>query len=433
MLPLLHQLAVVMKVQVKETKIGNRNVFTTPAGLVNVSWWSEREDAVVRIGTGGPEKAIQRLKDKGAGFLNSGLYQELKEFRKFATWADGFVDVAGLVKIAGGLSPEVKRLIDHLGLTGLKSVTFHAGFDGPAHHSVIQLDMPGPRKGLLRLAGGKKISLADLPPLPADVSSFSLAHLGLAGLYDVLLQGLEDGVGIYQPKQRETVKQGIALVEGVLGLKLGDDLFGSLDGLVATYSSPADGPFGFGTVYLVKLKNAKKIAKVLDSLTKVASNLHILEMSVKKTHYLDVAITEFPPGSRGNMQLPAYAIHQGWLVFSWYPQPLRGFVLRANGQLPPWQAPAGLRQLLTGFPKEFVSISVSDPRPAIKMLMALAPTAVGLINNITAGFGPEARFDLGLLPNAHEATRHLFPNITVTTDDGRRLRIETRSSLWLPF
>jgi len=38
-----------------------------------------------------------------------------------------------------------------------------------------------------------------------------------------------------------------------------------------------------------------------------------------------------------------------------------------------------------------------------------------------------------LIPHARMATNHLFPNITVTTDDGKKIRSETRASLALPF
>jgi hypothetical protein len=63
------------------------------------------------------------------------------------------------------------------------------------------------------------------------------------------------------------------------------------------------------------------------------------------------------------------------------------------------------------------------------MLLSLAP----LIGGSVASFAPQLDFDVSTLPNAQEATRHLFPNVSVTTDDGKTLRSETRGSLSLPF
>ena len=45
----------------------------------------------------------------------------------------------------------------------------------------------------------------------------------------------------------------------------------------------------------------------------------------------------------------------------------------------------------------------------------------------------DTKFEVGSLPNAHEATQHLFPNVSVLSDDGKTLRLETRSSISLPL
>jgi hypothetical protein len=121
-------------------------------------------------------------------------------------------------------------------------------------------------------------------------------------------------------------------------------------------------------------------------------------------------------------------------LFASYPQPLKGFILRTSGELTSYDVKARLGKRLDAFPKEFVSLSVSDPRPTVKLLLSLAPPALSLINGLSSQFLPASpQFDVTLIPNVHEATRHLFPNITVTTDDGMRVRMDTRASLNLPF
>jgi len=107
--------------------------------------------------------------------------------------------------------------------------------------------------------------------------------------------------------------------------------------------------------------------------------------------------------------------------------------LRMKGELPAWKANADLSKRLADFPKEFVGIAVSDPRPGLKLLFSIAPTGVALLNSFTSKFAPGVQFDVNLIPNALEVTRHLFPNITISTDDGKKVRIETRASLMLPF
>jgi hypothetical protein len=442
LLPLLKKLAAMAGAEVKEEKVDGRNVTHIPSEHVHVGWWKEGDDAVIVIGTEGPHKAAKRVGSKGKHLAGNPLYKELQSFKEFPTWADGYLDFAKLFKVSEGFGEEAGKLIEDLGLNGLKSVTFHSGFDGPAERSVILVDMPGPRKGLLKLANRRPIKLADLPPMPSDLTSFSASNLDLAALYEAIIGGIEAGVKIYLPNQADQVKGAIKLLEeNILGVKLKEELFDSFGDLVVSYSSPSEGPLGFGAVYLVKVKDAKKLQGALDTLFNKLANFGFIPIELKKKSYRDAELQEIHIGGGGGnfqfagpgFQLPTFVIHNGWLGFSSYPQPLKGFVLRTKGELANWKPSANLTKRLAGFPKEFVSIAVSDPRPSLKFLFSIAPTGVALINSLTARFAPGAQFDVSLLPNALEATRHLFPNITVGTDDGKKWRIETWASLMLPF
>jgi hypothetical protein len=122
-------------------------------------------------------------------------------------------------------------------------------------------------------------------------------------------------------------------------------------------------------------------------------------------------------------------VHNGWLVIGYYPQNVQGYILRAGGEVPVWKPGPEVRAAFDQLPKEFVSVSVSDPRPTVKQLLSIAPLLAALGNS----FLPEAKIDVGSLPNAHEATKHLFPNVSVIHDDGKTFRQETRASLALPF
>ena len=61
--------------------------------------------------------------------------------------------------------------------------------------------------------------------------------------------------------------------------------------------------------------------------------------------------------------------------------------------------------------------------------MSFAP----LIGGAVRSFNPELTFEVGSIPNAQEVTRLLFPNVSATTDDGKTLRVQSRTSLSLPF
>src|SRR5207248_5238504 len=100
------------------------------------------------------------------------LYQKVLAFKEFPTCTRGYLDVASILNVASGIRPEVGQIIDELGIWGCKSITFASGFDGPAERSVVDVDMPSPRKGLLSLSTQKKLSLKDLPVMPNDIRAF---------------------------------------------------------------------------------------------------------------------------------------------------------------------------------------------------------------------------------------------------------------------
>jgi hypothetical protein len=59
----------------------------------------------------------------------------------------------------------------------------------------------------------------------------------------------------------------------------------------------------------------------------------------------------------------------------------------------------------------------------------MAPAIVSLLDNLN----PDLNLDVASLPASQEMTRHLFPNLAVTTDDGKVIRLDSHASLVLPF
>jgi hypothetical protein len=121
-------------------------------------------------------------------------------------------------------------------------------------------------------------------------------------------------------------------------------------------------------------------------------------------------------------------------VVGYYPQAVQGYVLRSGGELPSWKPDPQTAATLARLPKEFTSVAVSDPRPALRFLLSVAPPLAKLVETVLQQSGVKNfPLDVGSLPNAQEATRHLFPNVAVTTDDGKVLRLDSRASLQLPI
>jgi hypothetical protein len=435
MVTMINKLTDMAQVPVKKTKLDKHTVHELGNDQVHFGWWSDAgNDLVMAVGTSPILERAKASSEPMGGFAKSKSFARFAEFKEYATWAHGHVDIKGLLEKVGDLSPQAGQLIDELGLKGLESLTFYSGFAGAAERTVLEISTPGPRKGLLSLISQKTIKLADLPPLPSDVTSFSASNFNLGNLYEGGITIAEAASKVFTGgaiDPRESIKQ----IEALVGVKFGEDLFGCFDNTFVTYSSPAEGPFGLGSAYLFKVKDEKKLADTLDSLFKSIPPIPFVEIVYKKRAYHGGEIMELRlKSNQGEYPNAVLSVHKGWFLYAGLPQAAYGFILRSNNELPSWKADQKLSKALTNFPKEFTGISISDPRPSVQMLLSFAPGVMTIANTALPSVLPGAPiFDVSVIPHAQEAARHLFPNITISTDDGKKMRVETRSSLELPF
>jgi hypothetical protein len=429
---LVKQILEITRAETKELRIDDANLQHFHMEPLHWAFGSEGDTAIMVVGTVDPANVIRRGSEKGNNITKNPLYKELQKFKEFQTWSSGYIDLAAILKPVGELAPEAGRLIDDVGLNGLKSITFHSGFDGLASRSVMDANMPGPRKGLLMLTKGRKFSMDELPSLPADVTSFSAGSMDAPVMYDTFTQVAEGGIRVFSPDIADGFKEGIKGVEALVGVKIRDDLLGSLGDMVVRYNSPADGFLGLGAVTMVQVKDPKKLISSLEAVHKAFPGIPGLEFDLQKRNYRGVDVAEFHLGA--SITTPTFALHDGWLIYANYPQPIHGYIMRIKGDLPTWKAEPRVAKTLAAFPKEFVAISYSDPRPGVQFMFSLVPPVMSAVNGVARQFIPGAKsFEVGSIPHPLEATRHLFPNISVSTDDGQKLRVDTRSSLVFPF
>ncbi len=389
----------------------------------HLAWWVEGSHAVVAFGTRSPERLVQRLQEKGARLMEKPLFQKVQAFKEFETGIRGFVEVASIVKIAGVIGPGVAPILDAWGLTGFKSAVLHMGFDGEFTRTVAELDMPSPRRGIIRIFGGQPFSLADLPPVPPDAQQLMMFNLKPAEVLDAVGQAVGK-----LPEGSADFQDFLKTINDALDVDLRADLLDALGDRTAIYASPADGVL-FGQVGLIQVKDPQKLETSLDHALKSLSIAGLIR--VKKKTFRDFQIREIHlKQGAGFPYVPAVAVCKNWLVLGFSPQSVQGFILRATGALPAWKPEPKVLEALARLPKEFTFFSVSDPRPTIKQILAIVPLAIGVAGAFPGGTEPS--FDIGTLPNAHLAVKHLFPNTMTWTDDGTRIRIDSRGSLELP-
>jgi len=433
LLPLVTKIAEETKANVKNNKVGKRFVHQIEVEFVKFAWWAEGEDAVLFLGTTDPIGYAKDIDAKKTGLASNALFKKVSSFKEFKTASRGYIDVTSLLLVGADVAPPAGKIIDELGLKGLKSITFASGFDGLAERSVVDVDMPK-RDGLLSFTSQKKISLKDLPVLPNDASGFSASSIKLDKAYDTVLN-VVDGIGrVVAPNDIDNVKETIKAFEGTLGVDISKDLFGNFGDLMVTYSSPSDGIFGTGAVVAIQVKDGKKLGKSIEKIVKAIPATPAGDVSIKRNAYRNGEIVQLQISGMTNSNLATFGIYKNWLIYAQYPQPVKGFILRQEGELPAWKADAALTKALGQFPSEFTAIKVSDPRPMVQTVLSVLPFGFNILNAVGTPLVPGFRpFDIDLIPHAQEASRHLFPNVSVTIDNGTRIRTETRGSLVLPF
>lgn len=409
--------------QPAEIKVGTRALFGFDWQVVQFGWWREGEDVLLTLGTDGPDAYAKRIDAKQTGLSAHPLYKLVSKDAGFPVWARGYIDGEALVKLGSEIAPQAKQLMNDLGLGGLKHATIIEGLDGKYQRSIIEVEMPKPRKGLLAMAPEKPLSLSELPPLPADFNHFSASSINVGKIYDSIVDSVDAGVRIFTG-QEGAVREGIKAIEPFVGLNISEDVFGCFGEMMVDYSSPSDGGFLFGGVTLFKLKDEKKLSASLDKLVNIVPQLPGME--VKRRKFQGASLFEIHTNSPGNFTLPTVGIYKGWLVYGAYPQQVRGHIMRVNGELPTWKPDAKFNELIKGLPKDYTSISYTDTSGVVETLIGLLPPLVTAGNGFT-GMVNLKPFDAGLIPHPKVAGKHLFPIISVTSDNGATIRTEIRS------
>ena len=155
--------------------------------------------------------------------LDHPLRAELSKVENgFQPAAVGFLDMAALEPLSSGMVG--------LGLDSLKRIELRWGFQDDALLSVLRLVAPEPRRGMLALLDQTTFRLDSLPPIPADVSGFTVMSIDLPRTYDqvdlLIKQADPDAkVGLTNPA-----------VLAQRGLDLRRDFLAHLGPLIALYT-----------------------------------------------------------------------------------------------------------------------------------------------------------------------------------------------------
>lgn len=427
---------------------GFRVVDDARSSPLRTAWWVEGKHVVFFAGTADPAAVAKGLDAnvKAGGVTGHPLFQRTLKTGEFESVARGFVDTAAAVqlakRLAGPFVPGLGEKIDALGVGNLKAVVFSSGFQGKESRALYEIDLPGERKGFARVLKPSPVTPADLPPLPTDVSRFSLLRLDYAATYDALLttfdmfgdaddrsEDAKDPAAARLRRRQELERE----LTKMLGVNVGTDLIPHLGDKFCLYQSPTEGLSVFGTVACFSVKDAAKVRAAADQLTRGLESLAGGRTKVRKRLSAGVDTREIYNREFG-IVTPTYAVVGDWFVIGGNPQCVQGFALRHAGRVARWTPDAETAARLRQMPSDAVGIQFCRPESVVKNLCTIAPLVLGQIGMFGERNSPEFNpTEIGLIPNAHELSSHLFPNLTYTRDDGRTVRIDIHDSFSLPL
>jgi hypothetical protein len=185
----------------------------------------------------------------------------------------------------------------------------------------------------------------------------------------------------------------------------------------------------------VSLKDAAKVKAVAERIQRGLDSLVGAPLKVRRKTIRGIETRELYSREFGFLT-PTYGIVGDWLVISLYPQGVQGFVLRSKGEIPSWKPDPETAARLAKLPPDSCALQYCDPRSSAQNFCCLGPLLLGTLGLRNRGNDAESDFepiDIGLIPNAHELSKHLFPNLTATRNDARGIRIEVNESFSLPL
>jgi hypothetical protein len=424
------------KIKIQASAVSGREVSTIASAEMplQVSWWMEGNHFVLLLGTDKADAVISRIeatKGESAGLLGNPLYKQVSGFKAYTSCADGFVDMRKALAVLTKAVPESAPFVDQLGLNGLKSIQIHMGYQERMNRTTYVFDIDGPRKGLLQvLMPGAPFELSQLPPIPPDVTSVTMAQLDLGASYDLIKGIALQAAKLSSPETAKEVEKQFQVVNQFVGTDVRQDLLGSMGSKLVVYQSPSEGFFFSGFVVLFEVKDEAKLRTALKNVVSHLGEAANVPTEVEQHEYHGARIHSVKVQTPGFFVRPSFTFHKGWLAVSLYPQPLKGLVLRGQGQLPGWKPSERTLSLVKAEMQpgvKLVGFTESDPRPTIGTLLGLAPLAGGFVASM-GDFG----FNPFLIPNAQMVNQHLFPNVFLTLEEEGRVRFESYTSINIP-
>ncbi len=324
------------------------------------------------------------------------------------------------------LPPPVEAILEATSINRLRSVTGTWQIDHDGYRESWFLALP-PVEGRPRWLNQEPLTDDDLMLVPKDATFAKLVNFRFSDLYDGLMH-VVDSVG---PLAQMPVANAIATAEGMMGLRIKQDILDLLDDGSAAYITPNNGGLLItGITILIEARNPDGLAELLARLTRhIDGEVGPGVVAVQEKRYKDHTICFASITGVPIPVAPAWCVHGRHVIIALYPQMVmhaidhlsvrdRSNSLLANPDF------ARARKML---PERCSAIVYSDTKADMtdlyKVLLPLATAACGWAR------GQGVPIDAGMIPASSRLTEPLFGDVMGLSSGADGLLLTTHASL----
>lgn len=423
-------------------KVTSGQLPNTPG--MELGWWNEGQHLVVAVGSNAVENSIAVASGESPNITKHPLWKkygggDAPEGMTSLSWLD-----LGKLRTMFGQMPlppagddrppaTVNAVLQAVGLDTIGAVVSRSGMKGKAMWSETLVEAPSPRTGLLAFASDKTLKLDDLPPLPKETLGFHACTMDCAGSFDNAVKIARSVAKLGPPDAEAQVEGVLANLPAIAGFDPRKDLFEPLGDVSCIYTDGQMGLFGTSVVFAQQVKDEKTFSETLTSLLRRATEQTTpRELVVTKTKKQGREITTLQIG--GGVFNPSFAVADGWFVIALIPQHVETFYLRLDGKLDRWEPNQKHKEAFAELPKDFTSLTITNPEAGVKTVMDLAPLLVTFAQAAWQD-SPQGRrqgplpISLAALPPGELVAKPLFPNVRVQTVNADGIRSYSRMSV----
>ncbi|MCA8989955.1 MAG: DUF1559 domain-containing protein, partial [Planctomycetaceae bacterium] len=426
------------------TEMGGRKVrhFIIPNSPgVQVAFWQEGDSLAAAFGPDVLTVTGECLAGNRSSLAaNKKFQQQTIRSEEFAqsslTWMD-----FGPLKSTYGPMPiplpkgdpiTVDDVLKLTGLADLDSIISRVGYKGAALWSESKV------VGLGK-ADGAPMTLADLPPLPKKMNSFSAFRCNPEKALDQLMELVKNPAALAGEEQK--VAGLLESLDDILGFRLKEDLVSQFGSLVCFYDDINGGLMGGGMTLVVQLNDGARTSQFIDQqmgrLEQAEEDGEVFDWPVYPYRIQlegkpDLIVFDIFDAEETAIQMGAVQVIGNWLVISTMPQAVEAFRLRTEGRLATWTPDEEYQAAFAELPQEFTSITGASPREGYQLLLSLGTTFLPFLQKtVLDEFGDqfeELPFYLEEVPPAELIAQPLFPNVVVSVADADGATVYSRIS-----